>query len=316
MLISLVALALFGTASVGSVSDQVLGALNEADCPRLFGMYDADMRKAVPKENTAKFCNGVREAKGALQTLESVGTEGPWQLYTLHAERGDWLLKVAVNGKQEITGITIVEPAPPAPEVRDTRNHLRWPLDEPTLVAWGGDTEATNLHVKNPQQRRAVDLTMAGADGKTHRNDGHHNDDYLTFGKAVVAVAPGTVVLAVDGVPDNEPGDVNKYYVPGNLVMLDHGSGEYAWYAHLKNGSVRAKPGQKVKAGEFIGLVGNSGNSTEPHLHFHIQDSPTLSKGYGVALVFADMVVVRDGRREEVAVYRPLKGDQVSPRRK
>ena len=278
MLISLVALALFGTASVGSVSDQVLGALNEADCPRLFGMYDADMRKAVPKENTAKFCNGVREAKGALQPDPEVLRP----VSTLHAERGDWLLKVAVNGKQEITGITIVEPAPPAPEVRDTRNHLRWPLDEPTLVAWGGDTEATNLHVKNPQQRRAVDLTMAGADGKTHRNDGHHNDDYLTFGKAVVAVAPGTVVLAVDGVPDNEPGDVNKYYVPGNLVMLDHGSGE----------------------------------STEPHLHFHIQDSPTLSKGYGVALVFADMVVVRDGRREEVAVYRPLKGDQVSPRRK
>jgi murein DD-endopeptidase MepM/ murein hydrolase activator NlpD len=69
--------------------------------------------------------------------------------------------------------------------------------------------------------------------------------------------------------------------VGGNFVILDIGHGRYAFYAHLKPGSLRVRPGDRVRKGQVLGLVGNSGNSTEPHLHFHLMDdtSPLGSEG-------------------------------------
>ena len=63
--------------------------------------------------------------------------------------------------------------------------------------------------------------------------------------------------------------------VGGNHVIIDIGGGHYAFYAHLKPGSLRVKVGDRVKRGQVIALVGNTGNSTEPHLHFHISDYPS-----------------------------------------
>ena len=67
----------------------------------------------------------------------------------------------------------------------------------------------------------------------------------------------------------------------GNHVVLDLGSGEYALLAHLRRGSVRVRPGQRVRRGETLGRCGNSGNSSEPHLHFHVQDRPSSSARHG-----------------------------------
>jgi murein DD-endopeptidase MepM/ murein hydrolase activator NlpD len=90
-----------------------------------------------------------------------------------------------------------------------------------------------------------------------------------------------------DSIPENVPG-INSRAVPitletvgGNHVIIDIGGGYYAFYAHLKPGSLKVKLGDKVTRGQVVGLVGNSGNSTEPHLHFHISDgnSPLGSEG-------------------------------------
>jgi len=94
-------------------------------------------------------------------------------------------------------------------------------------------------------------------------------------------------VAVKDGIPENIPG-ANSRAVPitletvgGNHVILDLGNGRYAFYAHLQPGKIPVKAGDKVKRGQPVGLVGNSGNSTEPHLHFHISDanSPLGSDG-------------------------------------
>jgi hypothetical protein len=98
--------------------------------------------------------------------------------------------------------------------------------------------------------------------------------NYYGFGKEIHAVADGTVVEAGDGLPDIEtiysapPGDVST--LPGNHAIIDIGDGKYACYAHMVNGSVRVKAGDTVKEGQLIGLMGNSGNSDIPHLHFQV----------------------------------------------
>lgn len=141
-------------------------------------------------------------------------------------------------------------------------------------------------------QRFAIDWVRMNPDGKTFVGDEKNNKNYRAYGSDALAVADGTVSEVKDGIPENIPGE-NSRAVPitletvgGNHVILDIGHGRYALYAHLQPGSLKVKLGDHVKRGQVLGLVGNSGNSTEPHLHFHLSNgnSPLGSEGIPYAL--------------------------------
>jgi len=136
-------------------------------------------------------------------------------------------------------------------------------------------------------QRFAIDYVRVADDHKTFTGDRLKNESYYAEGADAIAVANGTVVAVKDSIPENVPGITSRAVpitletVGGNHVILDIGGGRYAFYAHIKPGSLRVKNGDRVTRGQVLGLVGNSGNSTEPHLHFHISDgnSPLGSEG-------------------------------------
>jgi murein DD-endopeptidase len=136
-------------------------------------------------------------------------------------------------------------------------------------------------------QRFAIDWVKVGDDGKTYKGDPLDNKNYYAFGVDALAVADGVVTEVKDGIPLNTPGENSRAVeitletVGGNHVIIDIGNGNYAFYAHLQPGSLRVKLGDKVRRGQVVGLVGNTGNSTEPHLHFHISNgsSPLGSEG-------------------------------------
>jgi len=136
-------------------------------------------------------------------------------------------------------------------------------------------------------QRFAIDFVRVGDDDKTFTGDRLKNENYHAEGNDALAVANGTVVEVKDSIPENVPGITSRAVpitletVGGNHVIIDIGGGYYAFYAHLKPGSLKVKLGDRVTRGQVIGLVGNSGNSTEPHLHFHVSDanSPLGSEG-------------------------------------
>lgn len=128
--------------------------------------------------------------------------------------------------------------------------------------------------------------------GRFYHGNEHQNQNYLCYGKNVLAVANGKVIATKDGLPENIPHS-GKLAVPisldtlgGNYIVLDIGKGKYAFYAHMIPGSLRVKVGEKVTRGQFIGQVGNTGNSTEPHLHFHIVDGPSFVGANGVPYGF------------------------------
>jgi murein DD-endopeptidase MepM/ murein hydrolase activator NlpD len=141
-------------------------------------------------------------------------------------------------------------------------------------------------------QRFAIDWVRVHDTDSTYSGDRLKNENYIAEGNDAIAVANGRVVAVKDGIPENVPG-VNSRAVPitletvgGNHVIIDIGGGRFAFYAHLKPGAIRVKVGDTVKKGQVIGLVGNTGNSNKPHLHFHISDgnSPLGSEGvpYGL----------------------------------
>jgi hypothetical protein len=126
-------------------------------------------------------------------------------------------------------------------------------------------------------QRYAIDFLRLDDALNTHAGDPARNESYFVFGSEVIAVAPGRVVATRDNVPENLPPglppNVALDDAVGNFVNQDLGGGRFALYAHLQPASLRVKPGDQVQPGQVLGLVGNTGNSSEPHLHFQVMDA-------------------------------------------
>jgi murein DD-endopeptidase len=141
-------------------------------------------------------------------------------------------------------------------------------------------------------QRLAIDWIKLGPGGRLAHDDRARNENWFAYGAEVLAVADGTVISVKDGIPENVP-LTDKRAVPitietiaGNHVVLDIGNGRYATYAHLIPKSLRVSVGAKVRRGQVLGLLGNSGNSDAPHLHFHVTDGPSAMGSEGVPYIF------------------------------
>ncbi len=137
------------------------------------------------------------------------------------------------------------------------------------------------------QETRKQDLLQLREDGQRFTGDRLDNRNYRCYGAEAMAVTDAAVVEVKDGIPENVPGrnsravPITLETVAGNHVILELAEGRYALYAHLQPGKLRVKINDRVRRGQVLGLVGNSGNATEPHLHFHVCDrkSPLASEG-------------------------------------
>lgn len=147
----------------------------------------------------------------------------------------------------------------------------------PIVGAWR--VHRTHYGATN-DQAYALDLSIAS--NRSMRIGGRGgNTGYPAYGQTIVADGPGVILVAVDGIPDNVPGTVNKYDQHGNYVIIDHENGEFSLMAHFIPGSLKVRAGQRVTAGTPLGQCGNSGMSTEPHIHWQVMDNanPNLARG-------------------------------------
>lgn len=171
---------------------------------------------------------------------------------------------------------------------RPSQIRFRLPFDGPITVGWGGDTPMQNYHVCTADQRWAYDLLVT-RDGATHSGDGAQLEQFYCYGLPVVAPADAVVRHVFDGDPDMPIGELGGGTdAGGNHIVLDVAPGEFLYLCHLKPGSIRVKAGDKVVAGQPLAEIGNSGNTSEPHLHIHLQDSPESGLAEGIPLYFHD----------------------------
>jgi Peptidase family M23 len=147
-------------------------------------------------------------------------------------------------------------------------------------------------------QRFAIDWEQLDGEDRLYSGDPKDPRSYVIYGKPAYAVADARVVVAEDDMEDSPIGALPNLSVDkadGNHVVLDLGHARYALYAHFKPHSVRVRAGQQVKRGEVLGLVGTSGNSSEPHLHFHVADGPSLAAN-GIPYVLREFTATRRAR--------------------
>ena len=148
-------------------------------------------------------------------------------------------------------------------------------------------------------QRYAVDWEQVNEQGRIYRGPREKVESYNIFGKEAIAVADAIVASTTDGAPEGTPGQYPTAIEPaaadGNAVILDLGQHRYAMYAHLQPGSIKVRQGEKVKTGQVLGLVGNTGNSLVPHLHFQLMDQPSSLASNGLPYEIDNFEVTAKG---------------------
>lgn len=265
---------------------------NSDEYQKIFDLFSPEMKSALPIEQTTDFLKGLKSQAGKIQKREFVKYEQTYATYKTTFERAVFAVNISLDNNANINGL-FVKPFKEEnlPKLERNKTELILPFKEEWTVTWGGDTKELNYHVESEAQKNAFDLVITDQQGKSFKTDGKTNEDYYAFGKELIAPCDAEVVLMVDGVKDNIPGELNPIYVPGNTVILKTENNEYLFFAHFKQNSIVVKQGQKVKQGELLGLCGNSGNSSEAHLHFHIQNVEDMNKATGAKCYFDEIIV-------------------------
>ena len=289
------------------VSSEFMVLYNLADYDGIFNMFDTGMKEFLPREKTKDFFSkSVNIPMGLIKEMRFHRMERGAHVYRADFDKAVAEVIISLNTKNQINGLAIRPPKTPKPfdvpllERNSTKMIL--PFKEEWFVFWGGTNAAQNYHVAEISQQYAYDILMV-EDGMSYQGDPKRNKSYFVFGKDVIAPCDARVVRVIDGVKDNIPGELNPAQLTGNTVVLETDAKEFILLAHLKEGSITVQEGQDVRQGAVLGQCGNSGNSSEPHLHLSLQNHVDMEKSTGAKLFFDKIMV--NGEIEED--YLPVK---------
>lgn len=281
---------------------------NNGDYDAIFNTFDVEMKKALPREQTlAFFTQNVNNFMGGITKIDFDRIEQGAHIYRTDFERAIAEIMISLTPGNKINGFRIKPVSDtdiPILERNETKMIL--PFAEEWFVFWGGTTVQQNYHVDYVNQQYAYDLMMV-ADGSSFKGDPKKNESYLVYGKEIIAPCDAKVSQVITGVHDNIPGELNPAQLTGNTVVLETDKGEFILFAHLKKGSIVVEQGQGVRQGDLLGQCGNSGNTTEPHLHLSLQNHEDMLRSTGGKLYFERILV--NGKLQ--TDYLPVKGDLI-----
>ena len=297
-------------ATYDQVWDRFINAYNKKDFKTAAADFNKKMLKAVP----AEAIEGIYDQLGKINKSDFTKMAKEAFVYKITFEKGIMDMQIVLDANNKIAGLQFLphKEKPSVPVIERNSTGLILPFKGEWFVFWGGDTKELNYHSENIAQKNAFDIVIIDSDNKTHKSEGNTNEDYYAFGQEIITPCDAIVIDVIDGVLDNVPGEMNKMNIMGNSVILKTANNEYLFFAHFKQGSIKVKSGETIKSGETLGLCGNSGNSSEPHLHFHIQNTNDLATGTGAKCYFKEITVKRNGKSETKKDYSPVKGDIIS----
>jgi hypothetical protein len=287
-------------------------AINADDYAGVQRDFSQKLLESLPPEKFGPFLKKLIQRRGKIVTLDPPRLTPPdLAVFPAHFERGVLDISVTLDTRDKIIGLRFLPHVAPIPVPERHLTALRLPFDGPWRVVWGGDTIELNKHHDTACQRYAIDFVAIDGAGRSHTGPGRRNEDYYTFGRPVLAPADGVVTDVVTGVRDNALLSVNPSSALGNVVFIEHRANEVSVLVHLKQGSIRVVPGDKVKRGQIVGLCGNSGKSSGPHLHFQLQNTSIIQDATGIRCLFDKVNVTRNGKTESKTDYSPIRGDIV-----
>ena len=271
----------------------------------IFYMFDSKMRKALPKEKAVTFFDDNVSPAGKIIKMEFSNLKQGGHLYKSTFENAVFNIWINLNEFNLISGL-LIKPhkSVDLPKLERNETKMILPFKEQWFVFWGGESVAQNYHMADENQQYAYDMIMVDQ-GSSYKGDPKKNENYFVFGKDIIAPCDARVVKVISGVHDNVPGELNPKQLTGNTIVLETLKQEYLMFAHLKQRSILVKEGEVIEQGETIAQCGNSGNSTEAHLHLQLQNVPDFFQATGAKLYFDKIMVNGQIKRD----YIPVKED-------
>ncbi len=288
------------------IVDVLAEQFNGTNYDAIYELYDVGMKRAMTQmENRNFYGVNVNRLTGGIRSTRFVGLRDGAHVYRVEFERSVADMAITLNAKNQISGLFISPPKPlSTPVIERNITPMILPFEDEWFVYWGGTTEDQNYHVREMSQQFAYDFLMV-KDGASYEGDPKVNESYYAFGKEIIAPCNARVVQVIDSIPDNIPGVMNQRDLTGNTIVLQTDLGEYILFAHLQEDSIIVEEGQDVLQGEVMAKCGNSGNSTEPHLHFSLQNTLEMEEGIGGKIFFERLLVNNELRID----YLPVKED-------
>ena len=292
-------------------SEKFVEYFNQNDSKSVHKMFSVEMKEAIPLTQLEEVLSQFSRQYGVITEKEFVRYENTYGIFKIEflknkSSKEYSTLKISLNEKSEINGL-LFAPWVEHPILVRNESKLILPFEGEWWVFWGGDTKEENYHLESNAQKGAFDFLIKDQEGKSFRNEGKTNEDYYAFGKRIISPSDGEVVLVVDGIKDNIPGKLNPIYLPGNSVIIKTDNNEFLFFAHFIKNSIVVSEGQIVKQGDLLGLCGNSGNSSEPHLHFHIQNVEDMNEATGAKSYFKKILVDGKIKRD----HSPVRNEKV-----
>ena len=290
------------------VAAQFMELYNKEDYKAIFEMFDTNMKKALPLEKTLLFFQNNIAPAGKIKSMEFLKLRSTAHVYKTTMDSAILDFTISLDAENKINGFfaALHQPESTGPKLERNTTKMQLPFHEEWTVVWGGTTVEQNYHVAYNNQKYAYDILMV-ENGKSFKTDGKSNEDYYVFGKEVFSPCNAKVVEVITGVKDNIPGRLNPQQLTGNTVVLKTTDGEFILMAHFKEKTIVVKEGDQVKAGQLLGQCGNSGNSSEPHLHISLQNVKNMLEATGGKLFF-DKIKVNGEIKED---YLPVKNDKI-----
>ncbi len=281
---------------------------NKGQFDSVYSMYSTDMKNTVSRGNANMYLSNLRMDAGAIVTKDLEKSESDCAVYKAKFENSLFSIFMCIDTQGKLIGYNIRPYVPDTlPIMARNITPMQLPFNGAWTVLWGGDNKGSNHHIGVQAQKSAFDIIIKNRNGKSYKNDGKNNEDYYAYGQKIIAPCDGEVVLAVDGIKDNIPGERNTVFATGNVIIIKTKNNEYLVFMHFKPHTIKVRQGQKIKLGTLLGLCGNSGNSTEPHLHFHIENIEDMELATGVKCYFEKILV--DGAIK--TDYSPRKEDRI-----
>ena len=193
-----------------------------------------------------------------------------------------YILKLRVQANNELKEVSLQlnNPEKNIYHQEQAENRFKWlqyfPISLPVHGMWKISQAEDGEFTHRGEWKYAWDFVITDKNDKEFKNKGDFVVDYLCYGKTIIAPASGAVVEVVDGIEDNTIGDMDVLNNWGNTIVIKHADYLYSQISHIKKDSFKVKKGNFVKKGEILALVGNSGRSPYPHIHFQLQETPSV----------------------------------------
>ncbi len=191
-----------------------------------------------------------------------------------------YILKLRTSKRQHLTDNFVKQSNPEKTiylnktAIEENKSKLFFPISLPFYGEWSVMQAHNGEYTHKDEWQHAWDFIIYDKDGKQFKNEGNLVEDYFCYGKSVLAPADGIISDIFDGIDDNKVGEINTIQNWGNSIVIKHTELLYTQISHIKKGSFKVTKGDFVKKGDIIAVVGNSGHSAYPHIHFQMQATP------------------------------------------